>query len=239
MVWSVGLAAHALIHYRHSAARAAQREQAIEEAMRAFIAHNDEPFDQAALFAMHRQLEHDLESPGRWSTALAVFSLVNLVSWLVATLNMGTSWAFQMTAPLAVLSIGGINVYLLWQQQRQRGYDNWFVRLPLRHAAVYGGGVVGLWLAGAYRAINYWDADTLIKGWGLALLVHMVWCIAVQPLLRKALPGLQRDQIAKRKPVARLVLGDDGEVLDIIDQDEQSYHVDNGQSQTAVNKRGA
>ncbi|MCC7446535.1 MAG: hypothetical protein IT324_03915 [Anaerolineae bacterium] len=239
LVWSVLLAAHALFHYRRSAARAGQREHAVEEAMQAFIDQNGDSLDQPALFAMHQQLERDLESQGRWSTALAVFSLVNPVSWLVTALNMGTSWAFQMTGPLAVLSVGGISVYLLWQQQRQQGRDNWFVRLPLWHVALYGVGVLGLWLAGAYRAINYWDADTLIKGWGLVLLVHIVWSVAVQPLLRNVLPGLQREQAAKRKPAARLVLGDDGEVLDVTDQDEQSYHIDSSEAQTISNQQGA
>lgn len=235
LAWSVLLAAHALIHYRRSAGRTDRREQAIEDEMRQFITANNEPIDQDSLFAIHQRLETDLEQQGHWSLSLTVFTLVNVVSWLITALNMGTSWALQMTLPLAVLIIGGINVYLSWQRQRQQGRDNWFVRLPLRHTTVYGTGVIGLWLAGAYRAINYWDVDTLIKWWGLVLLIHMVWSVVVQPLIQKALPKRQADQIAKRKPAARLVLRDDGEVLDITNQDDQLYQASNGKSQTAKN----
>ena len=215
-VWSVLLVVHALLHYRRSPARVERRDLAVEEEMRALIEKHAD--DDESLFAMHRGLEADLARQGRWSLALVAFAAVNAISWVVSAFSIGSSWPFQMTLPIAVIVIGGISIFMSWQQQRQMGRGDWFTRLPMRHIAAYLFGVVSLALAGTYRMINYWDVDTVIKGWSLVLMLHIVGMVVGWPLLQRVLPG---ERLAKRKPPARLVLADDGEVLEIAEQDPE------------------
>ncbi len=221
-VWSVLLAIHGVVHYRRSAAMSEKRNLAVEEEMRRFIERNEGALDQASLFETHRKLEAELQQQGRWSLALMAFSLVNALSWVISSLNIGSSWPFQMTLPLAVFVIAGLGIFTTWQQQRQRGQRDWFTRLPVRHIAAYLFGVLGLVLLGTFRMINSWDADTLIRYWTIVLALHIFVGEVVQPLLAHFAPG---KQAAKRKPAEplELVMGDDGEVLDIVDQDDRQY----------------
>lgn len=219
VIWSLALAVHAVLHYRRSAAVQEQREQAVEDEMRQFIDRHGDEVDQPALFEMHQQFEAELEQQGRWSLALTAFAMVNAVSWAAAALDMGTSWAFQMTLPLAVLIIGGVKVFLHWQYQRVTGYVGWFARLPLRHMVAYVAGNVGLWMAAAYRMINPWDADTLFKGWSVVLLLHIIWNAAAWPLLQ---PFVSAQLPAKRKLSNRLELADDGELPDVQDDPKEA-----------------
>lgn len=220
--WSLLLAAHALLHYRRSAAMDERRELAVEDEMRQFIDQHGDGVDDETLFATHRQFEAGLERQARWSVSLTAFAIINALSWVVASINMGTSWAFQMTVPLAVLIIGGAQAFLNWQQQRWAGRRSWFTRLPLRHIVAYAAGSLGLWIAGAFRMINHWDADHAVFVWGIVLLLHIVWSVAVWPFIQRVTGrSAQAEQPAKRKParhVERLVLADDGEVLDIVDE---------------------
>jgi hypothetical protein len=218
--WSVVLAIQALLHYQHSAARTEQREMAVEEEMRQFIqAHGDEVGDQT-LFEMHRQLGADLQWQSRWSVALLAFGLVNAVSWALAAYDMGTTWAFQLTVPLAVFILGGVNLFLAWQQQRESGRTGWLTRLPLRHIIVYGVGAFFLGLAGSLRLINSWDADNGIVIWGVVVLLHIIWGVLLQPVMQHFRSGkTQLEQPAKRKIGRRLALAEDGEVLDIMNED--------------------
>jgi hypothetical protein len=220
VVWSIVLAIQALIHYRRSAAINERREMAVEEEMRAFIeAHGDEVDDQT-LFDMHRQLDGDLQKQSRWSVALLAFGLVNAASWAIAAYDMGTSWGFQMTLPLAVLILGGVNLFLTWQQQREAGRTGWLARLPLRHIIAYGFGTIGLGLAGMLRLVNYWDSDNTIKVWGVVVLLHIIWSVLLRPVVQHFMPGeSQSERPAKRKTGSRLALADDGEVLDIVEDD--------------------
>lgn len=223
--WSLLLAGHALLHYRRSSAMGEQRELAVEDEMRQLIEKRGDPqTDHDRLFAMHLSLAAGLERQGRWALALLAFALVNAASWVVSATNMGTSWPFQTTIPLALSIVCGVNAFSIWQQRRQEKRDGWFARLPLRHVIAYGAGSVGLVLAALLRLINPWDADTLIAGWGVALLLHTVAAVAVWPLVRRFLPDtLHQAQPAKRKPGARLVLADDGELLNIIDSNSERF----------------
>lgn len=222
LVWSLALGVHGLFHYRRSAARGERVERAVEQAMRELIDADAAPDDDQALFHMHNSLQADLEHQGRHSRALLAFALVNLVSWTISAVNMGTSWGFQMTLPLAVMIIGGVPLFLDWQARQQAEYKNWFARLPLRHIIAYGVGIIGLWLAGAYRVINPWDADTLLKYWSILLPLHIVWSVVVQPIVQNFMPGkAQTAPPEKRKPDARLLLADDGEVFEIADSEQE------------------
>ena len=187
------------------------------------VENSGEQVDQDTLFATHRELESRLERQGCWSLGLFAFALVNVLSWAGSAINIGTSFAFQMTVPLAVLIIGGIPVFMSWQA-RQHERAGWFARLPLRHLIAYAAGFIGLWFAGTSRLINPWDANTLVEGWSILLLIYIVWAVVVGPLIQHFWPGRQRsEQPAKRKPASQLVLADDGEVLDITEQDAEPY----------------
>lgn len=223
-VWSVVLAVHALIHYRRSAANNDRRELAVEEEMRQFVqAHSDE-VDDETLFDMHRQLDADLQKQSRWSVALLAFGLVNATSWVVSAFDIGSSWPFQTLLPFAVLILGGVNVFLAWQQRREAGHSGWLARLPLRHMVAYGFGTLGLWLAGAFRMINQWDADNGILVWGVVVLLHIVWNVLLRPVFQHVIPGpAQSEQPVKRKTGSRLALADDGEVLDIVEDEGLPY----------------
>ena len=226
LVWSLLLALHAGFHYRRSAARADRVERAVEDAMRELIDTDAAPDDDQALFDMHQSLQADLEQQGRHSRALLAFALVNLVSWAISALNMGTSWGFQMTLPLAVMIIGGVPLFLDWQARQQTERKNWFARLPLRHMIAYGGGIIGLWLAGAARVINPWDADTILKYWSILLPLHIVWSVVVQPVVQTFMPRqAQASPLEKRKPDSRLLLADDGEIFEMDEQESETLPV--------------
>ena len=218
LIWSLALAGHALLHYRRSAANPAQREQAVEDEMRRFIAQNTSITDAESLFEMHRSLESRLEAQARWSFSLGAFALVNAVSWAAGAANIGSSWPFQMTLIFAVVIIGSIQAYMLWQQQRETGRKNWFTRLPLWHVFAYLTGILVLALLGALRAINPWDVNTLAE-WGLVLLLaHIAWSVVLQPVVLW-LGGRQTKAKtpAKHKPGHAMTLGEDGELVDLPD----------------------
>ncbi len=223
--WSLILAAHALLHYRRSSAMSDRRELAVEDEMRQLIEKRGDPqIDHDRLFATHRSLAAGLERQGRWALALLAFALVNAASWVVSAINIGTSWPFQTTVPLALLIVGGVNAFSIWQQRQHEKRDDWFARLPFRHVIAYGAGSIGLVLAALLRLINPWDADTLVAAWGMVLLVHVVVAVAVWPFVRRFLPDTRhQEQPAKRKPGARLVLADDGEMLNAIDGDSERF----------------
>lgn len=215
-VWSLALVGHALWHFRRSAALHAQRERAVEAEMRAYIARNPQA-DSDALFEMHRALERDLEAQGRWSLSLTVFALVNTVSWTVALFNPQSSWSLQTTPMFAVVLIGGLQSYLLWQQQRTAGRASWFTRFPLHHVFAFLIGTVVLGLLGMFRAINPWDINTLV-GWGLVLLLASVgWNVVLQPVGQWVVGRFtsRQAQPSKRKPDTALTLGDDGELTPV------------------------
>ena len=215
LIWSILLAAHAIVHYHRSPANMNEREMAVETEMRQFLQRNDETIDDHMLFELHQKLETDLERQGRWSIGLVAFALVNVISWVISAINMGTSWGFQMTPPLAMICIGGVSLFLMWQRQRRSEYKGWFTRLPLRHIVVYGVGVIGLWLAGTYRLINSWDADTLIQGWSIVLLIHTLLAVVVIPIIGRFQNQVGSSETAdKQKRHDRLVLNDDGELRD-------------------------
>lgn len=225
-VWSLILAVHAGFHYRRSAARDDRVERAVENAMRQLIDADAAPDDDHALFDMHNSLQADLEHQGRHSRALLAFALVNVVSWVISAINMGTSWGFQMTLPLAVMIIGGVPLFLDWQARQQAERKNWFARLPLRHMIAYGVGIIGLWLAGAARMIHPWDADTILKYWSILLPLHIIWSVVVQPVAQKfMLRQAQAAPTEKYKPEARLLLADDGEVFEIADSEQDAVPV--------------
>jgi hypothetical protein len=221
VIWSTVIAVQAIIHYRRSAANNERRELAVEDEMRQFIAAHGDEVDDQTLFEMHHQLNADLQKQSRWSVALLAFGVVNAASWALAAYDMGTSWAFQMTLPLAVLILGGVNLFLAWQQQRESERSGWLARLPLRHMIAYGFGVVGLGLAAMFRMINPWDADNSIIVWGVIVLLHIIWSVLLQPVIQHFMSG-ESERPAKRKTGSRLALADDGEVLDIIDANWES-----------------
>jgi hypothetical protein len=151
VVWSLVLAVMALVQYRRSAAHKDRREEMIEAEMRGLL--NQHPdVDQSTLFDTHRQLEAEFEEESQWFIALTSFAVINALSWLISALiSSGSSWPWQTTLPLALFIIGGVKVFLAWQQQRHdRDRQNWFTRLPLRHAVVYVFGLVALGLAGGF-----------------------------------------------------------------------------------------
>jgi hypothetical protein len=218
VVWSVLLVVHALVHYRRSPAMSENRELAVEAEMRQFTHDNRDQLDHDSLFTLHRKFEADLEAQGRWSVTLLSFAVINFISWGVSAFDIGSSWPFQMTLPLAIMTLGGVNLFLNWQHRRQTDRKGWFVRLPLLHIVAYGAGVIALYIAAAYRMINAWDAHTVIQLWGIVLLLHILVNVSAWPLMQRFLPeNLLSTMPTKRKPPARLVLSDDGEVLDIED----------------------
>lgn len=115
--WSVALVLHALFHYRNSAAMNEKRELAVEDEMRQFTQDNR---DHDSLFALHRKFKAELEAQGRWSVTLLAFAVVNFISWGVSAFDIGTSWPFQMNLPLAIVTLGGVNLFLNWQDRRHR-----------------------------------------------------------------------------------------------------------------------
>ena len=220
-VWSLILAAHAVLHFRRSAARHAHRERAVEDEMREFIAKNRDAVDSETLFDMHRALENKLEREGRWSVALAAFALVNAASWTITLANPASSWALQTTLPFALMIVGGVQAYLVWQQQRAAGRNTWFTRLPLWHIFAYPVGVIVLWALGAYRAINSWDANRLAEIWLVVLLAHIVWNVVVLPTLQWGQARLTKPQKAAKKKLGRdVTIGDDGELVALAEDDE-------------------
>lgn len=219
VVWSAVLLVHAVLHYRRSPALDERREMAVEAEMRGLIEKSE--FDHDSLFSMHHQLDDVLQGQGRWARVLLAFAVINALSWGVSTLNIGTSWPFQMTLPLAVIIIGGVNVFLHWQERREKRTRTWLTRLPLRHIGVYGVGVIGLAVAGMYRMVNPWDVNNVTLVWGIMLVLHIIFSVIVQPLIERMLPTQERESAPeKRKTPARLVLADDGEVVDIADVDD-------------------
>jgi hypothetical protein len=233
-LWSLILVGHAGVHYQHSAGRAAQRERAVEAEMRALMKRSGTGTDSAALFEMHQALEADLERAGRWSAALTAFALVNAISWLLSLLNPTSSWPFQTTLPFALMIVGGVQVWLAWQQQRADRRNNGFTRLPLWHIFIYPAGVILLWALGAYRAINSWDANRVAELWLVVLLAHIVWSVAVVPLLQWGRARVtQPEQAAKRKPYEAVTLGDDGELVALRVEDE--LEADSGANDAAMN----
>ena len=224
VVWSLVLAGHALVHYRHSAAIHAKRELAVEDEMRGLISRNGNAVNAASLFEMHRALESKLEGDGRWSLSLTAFALVNALSWTLSATNIGSSWPFQTTLPFAIMIVGGMLTYMSWQKQREDGHESWFSRLPLRHLFAYPVGVILLWALGAYRAINYWDADNLIRLWGIVLGAHVLLDVVIRPGLRRITRLRSKvKRPAKRKAAERLVLADDGEVVALDEVDTSAY----------------
>ena len=219
--WSLLLAGHAVRHFRRSAAMHTQRERAVEDEMREFIAKNRDVVDSDTLFDMHHTLENRLEREGRWSVALTAFALVNAISWTISLTNPTSSWPFQTTLPFALMIVGGVQAYMIWQQQRAAGRTTWFTRLPLWHIFAYPVGVIVLWALGAYRAINSWDADTLIQLWSLIVLAYVVWCVVFRPpLLALRARFTDTPPQDKRKLGRDVALGQDGELVEIADGDE-------------------
>lgn len=220
--WSVLLAVHALIQYRRSAADGKRRDLAIEDEMRQFIEKNGDQVDDDDLFAMHRALSSDLERDGRWSLGLVIFSVINVVNWVIAAVNMGTSWAFQLTLPAAVVFIGGSYMYQMWQQNRTAGRDTWFTRVPLVHIGAYVIGTIALALLGMLRLINPWDVNTLVGWWTIALVSHIALAVLILPLLNWIFRG-RSASLAKRKPAEHLMLDDDGEIVEVVEPGAPSY----------------
>ena len=219
-VWSIVLAAHALLHYRRSSAVAETRELAVEAEMRQLITQNPAAVDDDALFALHTTLGSDLERDGWLSQGLTVFALVNAVSWFGASLNLGTSWGYTLTLPAALVLIGGIYSFRAWQHSRKNGDGGVVTRLPLHHIVVYAVGMVLLGIMGSARMINSWDIDNLVGGWTIALLLHILWSVVGAPLFRRAsLAHEAHTAPAKRKNTARLALTDDGEILSTSETD--------------------
>jgi hypothetical protein len=64
-----------------------------------------------------------------------------------------------------------------------------------------------------------------IMGWTIVLLLHILWSVIIRPVISGLAPGKQSaEQPEKRKSPARLVLADDGEVVDIMERDAEQYH---------------
>lgn len=212
--WSVVLAAHALLHYRRSSAREEAREQVVEAEMRQLIANSTEPIDDESLFALHQRMSGELARKGWLTQALTVFALVNAVSWFGASLNLGTNWGYTLTLPIALVLVGGVYGYQSWRHDRATGQVNWLTRFPLAHALAFVAGSVVLAVLGVYRMVNGWDVNTLVSGWLILLVLHVVWSVVLAPLVN-SLTSKQSDLDArlKRKPAKRLMLSDDGEIV--------------------------
>ncbi|MCC6802585.1 MAG: hypothetical protein IT319_06855, partial [Anaerolineae bacterium] len=95
----------------------------------------------------------------------------------------------------------------------------------LSHMLLYGVGTVVLGLLGAFRMLNNWDVNTLVGGWTAALLFHIVVAVLLLPALRHLLPNVFGDPHIKRKPAERLLLANDGEIVELTQQDAPAYHV--------------
>lgn len=224
-VWSVVLAAHALLHYRRSSAREEAREQVVEAEMRQLIATSVEPIDDESLFALHQRMSGELARKGWLTQALTVFALVNAVSWFGASLTPGTSWGYQLTLPFALLLVGGVYGYQSWRHSRATGTNNWLTRFPLAHLFAFLAGSVVLAVLGAYRMVNGWDVNTLVSGWLILLVLHVVWSVVLAPLVN-SLTSKQSDLDArlKRKPAERLMLSDDGEIVPAVEATSEQNH---------------
>lgn len=225
-VWSIVLAAHAVIHYRRSSARSEARELVVEAEMRGFIESHANVAVDDDLFALHQSLSSDLARNGWLTEGLTVFALVNAASWFGASLNLGTSWGYQLTLPIAVVLVGGVYGFRAWQHSRRNGGGSFLARLPLHHIVVYGVGTLLLAVAGSARMINPWDVDTLMGGWTIVILMHILWSVALAPLFRRAAQEHQGQvkQGGKRKNADRLTLTDDGEIMPIAETDSPSKH---------------
>ncbi|MCB9456765.1 MAG: hypothetical protein H6671_12335 [Anaerolineaceae bacterium] len=184
--------------YLRSSTRSNRREEAVEAAMRQLIQQN--PDDVAAhqdeLFTLHRELETSLKRQAFWFPPLTVFTLINAVFWLATLLNLGSSFAIQLTAPLAVFVIGGIGLYTAWRERRNSGQDDWIARLPLPHIGLYIFGNFFLGLLAMFRAFNMWDQQTIWGWWTLVLIGHILYAVVLQPVTQ----GVK----AKRQPAGAL-----------------------------------
>jgi hypothetical protein len=225
VIWSVVLGLHGVLHYRRSAAVTEKRELAVEDEMRQFIEHHGADADQASLFEMHHSLEGELQRQSRWSLGLMAFGLVNAASWLVSALNVGSSWPFQTTWAFAIAVIGGVSAFKVWQRQRQLEQRNWFTRLPLSHIFAFCLGGIGLGLLGVFRLINSWDAENLIWLWLMIVILHILVAEIALPVFNRVKRFVWRDPTEKRKPAVplELVIGDDGEVFNVMEQDVKQY----------------
>lgn len=223
--WSVVLAAHALLHYRRSSAREEAREQVVEAEMRQLIATSAEPIDDEALFALHQRMSGELARKGWLTQALTVFALVNAVSWFGASLNLGTNWGYTLTLPIALVLVGGVYGYLSWRHDRTTGTNTWVTRFPLAHALAFVAGSVVLSVLGAYRMVNGWDVNTLVGGWLILLLLHVIWAVVLAPLLNTlGADGSSLDARLKRKPAEQLMLSDDGEIVPAVEATNEQNH---------------
>lgn len=226
-LWSLVLAGHALWHYRHSAAVAEKRELVVEEEMRGLIEKSNQPLGDDALFAMHDSLSSSLERQGWLAQGLTTFALVNAVSWLGVALNQGTSWGFQLTLPMALVLVGGVYGFRAWQQRRRTG-GGWLGRLPLHHIIVYGVGTFLLGIAGTLRMINSWDVNTLVGTWTGLLLIHIFVAVIGKPLLEQFFgegtgESTGKRKVSARKPTERLILSDDGEIIDLLERHDDAH----------------
>jgi hypothetical protein len=220
LVWSFVLAGHAYWTYRRSAARVVSREEAVVAELQQFVQQSDMGYDQQSLIEMHQQLEDGLEAQGHAVIALTVFAVVNVLIWIMAVANIGSSFAFQMNWPIALVVIGGINAFSTWQRQKRNGQQNWFTRIPLRHLTAYVFGVLALAIIGMLRLVNYWDVNTVVELWTWLLLAHVGFSVIVQPLWQRLSHWLMKP--AKRKRSEHMLLDDEGELVDIIDDDLDS-----------------
>lgn len=226
--WSLLLTGHGIMSYLRSSTRSSRREEAVEEAMRQLIQQN--PGDVAAhqdeLFALHRELDANLKQQAFWFPPLTVFTLINAVFWLATLLNIGTSFAFQLTAPLAVFVIGGIGLYTAWRERRNNGQDDWIARLPLPHIGLYIFGNFFLGLLAIFRAINMWDQQTIWGWWTLIIIAHILYAIILQPVTQvvkaKRQPAgvLAPETFQHDKAKRRLALSDDGELVEVLDEEQ-------------------
>lgn len=224
-VWSILLAAHALIHYRRSSAVKEKRELAVEAEMRAFIETHGDAATDDDLFALHRNFSGDLERHGWLSEGLTVFALVNAASWFGASLNLGTNWGYFLTLPFALVLVGGVYGFRAWQHSRRTGGSGFISRFPLHHIIIYGVGIVLLGVAGSARMINSWDADNFMTLLTVAILLDIVWSVALAPLFKRAAQEHQGQakQGGKRKNADRLTLTDDGEILPAAESDAAQH----------------
>ena len=213
-VWSFLLAGHALWTYRRSAAGAATREQAVVAEIQQFVQQSDVQPDPQTLIEMHQQLEDSLERQGHAVIALTVFALINVLTWFIGIIHIGSSFAFQMTWPIALIVVGGINAFSAWQQQNRNGQHSWFARFPLRHLAAYVFGVAVLGIIGAARLVNYWDVNNIVSVWTLLLLTHAGFGVIVLPLWQHLTYWTERP--AKPKRSEHMLLDDDGELVDFV-----------------------
>ncbi len=226
-LWSLLLVGHGVLSYLRSPARVNRREEAVEDEMRQFIQQNPDytTTHQDELFALHRQIDANLQRQAFWFLPLTLFTLVNAVFWLATLLNMGTSFAFQLTAPLAVFVIGGIGLYTAWRERRTSGQDDWIARLPLPHIGLYLFGNLFLGLLAIFRAINMQDHQAIWGWWSVILIAHIIYAIILHPLTqaiktkRQTADSLLSEAPQTDKAKRHLALADDGELVEIPDED--------------------